>query len=323
MTSDFPAPAFIDAKDVRFAVYERDGDPARERPPVLFIHGWPELAYSWRNQLAPVAEAGFRAIAFDLKGFGRSSAPEDPAKYSIHLLTDEIAALLDALSVEKAIVVGHDWGGAIAWPFAQLHGARVVAVASVCTPHRPPPPVSPLSIIERRFGPDHYFITFQKPGVAEKTFATDPERFFRLLFRKPVDPARARKLGPRLYDILGRFKNAPVPPKDDLVMAEADLNHYVEAYKRAGFHGGVNLYRNIDVNWEIMKSVDPKIEHPALWVGATADFFLPPDSADGMEELVPKLEKRMIEDCGHWVTWEKPDALNEILIDWLLRQMPR
>ncbi len=316
---DFPDHILIDAGGVRLATYEAGGENLKA-PPVVLVHGWPEIAYSWKNQMAPLAAAGYRAIALDLKGFGRSDAPKDKALYDIRHLTDDLARLLDAVGIERAIFCGHDWGGAIVWPMAQLHPGRVAGVIGVCTPHRAPPPVSPLAIIEKRFGPKHYFIAFQEPEVAEAIFATDPERFFRLMFRRPPAAADVEKLGVRIFDLVGRFRDGPPPDPAAVIVGAEDLRVYVEAYRRSGFHGGVNLYRNIDRNYAIMRGVDPVIRAPSLFVGAEKDFFLPPSGADGMEALVPDLEKALIPDCGHWVMWEQPAALNRLIIDWLNRK---
>lgn len=318
--TDFPDPQFIDAGPVRLAIYENDGDTQRTRPPVLFVHGWPEIAYSWKNQLCAVAAAGFRAIAVDLKGFGRSDAPREKEKYDIAAMTNDLRRLLDALDIDRAVFCGHDWGGAIVWPMAQLHEQRVAGVIGVCTPHVAPPPVPPLQIIEKRFGDRHYFIQFQTPGFPEALFEQDVEKFFQLMFRRPPKRAEWEKLVPRIYDLPGRFRDGPAPDPDEVILSEDDLAVFIAAYRQSGFHGGVNLYRNIDRNYEIMKSVDPVIAKPALWVGAQDDLFLPPEAADGMENLVSTLDKEIIADCGHWVMWERPEALNRILINWLLRQ---
>lgn len=316
----FPKPAFIDANGVRLAIYESDGDADRTRPPVVLVHGWPEIAYSWKNQIAAIAEAGFRAIAVDLKGFGQSDAPADKDLYDITHLTNDLSALLDALEIEQAIFCGHDWGGAIVWPMAQLHPARVAGVIGVCTPHRPPPPVAPLTIFEKRFSKNHYIIQFQEDRVCEDLFASDIDRFFKIMFRKPYDLPANAPIDPRVYDLPGRFRHGPTPDQSEVIIDTDELQVFIEAYRKSGFRGGVNLYRNIDRNWEIMKSADPIIHHQALWIGAEKDFFLPPDGADGMEKLVPNLEKQLIADCGHWVMWEKPRDLNTAIISWLLRK---
>jgi microsomal epoxide hydrolase/non-specific protein-tyrosine kinase len=316
IAAEFPAPRRVDAAGVGFAVYEQGAGP-----PVILLHGWPELAYSWKNQIPALADAGYRAVAIDLKGFGRSDAPKDKRLYDIRTLTDELAALLDALRIERAVFCGHDWGGAIVWPMAQRHSGRVSGVIGVSTPHRAPPPVPPLRIIEQRFGLKHYFLQFQEEGAAEALFASDLDRFFRLVFRRAPKSAGAAPIDVRAFDIPGRFRDGPPPDPAQLVMSLADLSVYVDAYRRSGFAGGINLYRNIDRNWEIMRDVDPVIRAPALYVGARDDIFLPPSAADGMESIVPDLTKTLIDDCGHWVSWERPEALNRILIDWLEKQV--
>jgi microsomal epoxide hydrolase/non-specific protein-tyrosine kinase len=313
--TDFHSPRFVDASGVSIAVYEAGA--GNGGAPLVLVHGWPELAYSWKNQIDALAASGRRIIALDLKGFGYSDAPRDKALYDIKHITDDLAALLDALKIDRAIFCGHDWGGAIVWPMAQLHPDRVAGVIGVCTPHKPPPPVPPLSIIKKRFGPDHYFIRFQEEGLPERVFTGREERFFQLMFRKPAPRAAWPKLFPRIYDLIGRFENGPNPDPGEVIIPSADLKYYIDAYKRSGFHGGVNLYRNVDRNYEIMRDIDPVIRTPALWIGASLDAFLPVETAEGMDEFVPDLTTALIDECGHWVMWEKPDELNRIIQDWL------
>lgn len=311
----FPEARIVDADGVAIATYSAGDGPA-----IVLVHGWPEIAYSWKNQMSALAAAGFHAIALDLKGFGLSDAPEDKALYDIRHMTDDLARLLDALGIEKAVFCGHDWGGAIVWPMAQLHPTRVAGVIGVSTPHRPPPPAPPLSIIEKRFGPKHYFIQFQAPDAPEELFATDVDRFFKLMFRRPPAAVDVEKLGVRIFDLPGRFRDGPAPDPASVILNDDNLAVYVEAYRHSGFTGGINLYRNVDRNYEIMRGVDPVIRKPALMISAEKDFFLPPAAADGMEAFVPDLEKALIRDCGHWVMWEKPAELNVLMIDWLNRR---
>ncbi len=317
----FPKAKLVDANGVRLAVYEADGDPDRRRAPVILVHGWPEIAYSWKNVMPAVAEAGFRAIALDLKGFGQSDAPADKTLYDIEHMTGDLAALLDALDIDRAVFCGHDWGGAIVWPMAQLHGDRVAGVIGLSTPHRPPPPVPPLSIFEKRHTDRHYIVRFQEEGIPERILESNPTGFFRLMFRRPKFRTVPEALNNRVYDLLGRLEHGPPARNEDVALSDADIAVFVDAYKHSGFTGGINLYRNIDRNWEIIKAHDPIIRHPALWVGAASDLYLPPSGAEGMEKIVPNVEKHIIPDCGHWVMWEKPAELNAILVDWLLREM--
>jgi microsomal epoxide hydrolase/non-specific protein-tyrosine kinase len=139
------------------------------------------------------------------------------------------------------------------------------------------------------------------------------------MFRKPPPRERWASLIPKVYDLPGRFRDGPPPGMKGVIIPEADIQVYVNAYRRSGFHGGINLYRNIDRNWRAMESRDETIVAPSLWVGAELDLFLPPESADDMEQLVPDLEKHVIADCGHWIMWEKPAEVNALIIDWLKR----
>jgi len=321
MTQAFPDPKFIAADGVKLAVYEENGDPAAARPPVILVHGWPEIAYSWKHVLPAIAASGFRTIALDLKGFGRSEAPKDRSLYDIDHMTSDLAALLDALDIDRAVFCGHDWGGALVWPMAQLRPERVAGVIGVSTPHRPAPPVSPLSIMERRHTDQHYIVRFQEAETPERILEQDVHKFFRLMFRRPRYRTVPDDLDNRVFDLLGRLQAGPPAADDDVILNDDDIAVFVEAYQRSGFTGGVNLYRNIDRNWALMKSRDPVIRHQALWVGAASDIFLPPSGADNLEEIVPNVEKHIIADCGHWVMWEKPADLNAIMIDWLLREM--
>ena len=320
MSNAFPEARFVDANGVRLAVYEANGDPEGARPPIVLVHGWPEIAYSWRNQLHALADAGFRVIAFDLKGFGKSDAPRDVALYDVEHMTSDFAALLDALSVERAIFCGHDWGGSLVWSMGQWRPERVAGVIGVCTPVKPRPPAPPIEILKKRFGPEHYFVQFQEPETPEKLFATDVERFVRMMFQKPPPRERWLSLIPAIYDLPGRFKSGKPVDAKRLLVSEDVIAVYIDAFKQSGFHGGVNLYRNVDRNWELMKGRDEVVRAPSLWIGADLDLFLPPESADGMEKLVPDLEKHVIADSGHWVMWEKPDELNALIIDWLKRR---
>lgn len=320
MQQDFPDPLYTEVDGVKLAYYEVDGDADRNRPPIILIHGWPEIAYCWRNQMQPLADAGFRVIAIDLKGFGRSDAPSDMALYDIEHITSDLAGLLSCLNIERAVFCGHDWGGSIVWSMAQWHPNRVAGVIGVCTPLRKRPPAPPISIIKKRFGEAHYIVQFQEQKIPEVLFAKDVNRFVRLMFQKPAPRERWASLFPSVYDLPGRFKSDRPINDQNLIVSNDIIQVYVDAYVHSGFHGGVNLYRNIDRNWELMEGRDEIVIAPSLWVGADLDIFLPPETADDMELIVPNLEKHVIGECGHWVMWEKPDALNGILLDWLKKQ---
>lgn len=314
MTS-FPPPRFIDAKGVRLAVYEQG-----EGVPVVLVHGWPEIAYSWKNQLPAIAGAGFRAIAPDLKGFGRSDAPIDKSRYCIAQITDDLVAMLDALEIDKAVFCGHDWGGLIVWPMAQLRPDRVAGVIGVCTPHLAPRAAPPTELLTQRFGPNHYIVRFQKDGEAEACFTGREDAFFEFMFRKPAPRAVWPKLVPGVFDIVTHFNAFTKADPAHIVVPAEDRAFYAEAYRRSGFTGGINLYRNMDQNWALMRGKDPVISKPCLFIGAELDLFLPIEIAGDMPKLIPDLESHVLNDCGHWVMWERPAELNALLTDWLKRR---
>ena len=311
----FPSPRFVEAGGVRLAVHEQGAGF-----PVVLVHGWPEIAYSWKNQLPAIAAAGFRAIAPDLKGFGASDAPRDKTLYDIRHVADDLVRMLDAMGLEKAVFVGHDWGGLIVWPLALLHPDRVAGVVGVCTPHLAPRDKPPTTMLRERFGPMHYIVRYQEDGAPEAAYEGKEDQFFEFIFRKPAPRASWPKYIPAALDLMSRFGEFRGAPAEALVVGPADRAVYAEAYRRSGFTGGVNLYRNIDRNWEIMRSVDHVIRKPCLFVGAELDMFLPVELSEKMPKLIPDLERHVLEGCGHWVMWEKPAELNALLTGWLARR---
>ncbi|MCZ6708067.1 MAG: alpha/beta hydrolase, partial [Chloroflexi bacterium] len=165
--------------------------------PVIFCHGWPELWFSWRSQIPAIAAAGFRAIAPDQRGYGRTTAPEPIEAYTQQYLCADLVALLDKLALEQAVFVGHDWGGAVVWNMALHHPERVRAVAGVNTPFGGQPPAPMLELRKDEPGIWDYQFYFQEPGVAEAELEADVERSLRLIFRGS-DPADE-------FDILAGF----------------------------------------------------------------------------------------------------------------------
>ncbi len=307
----FPEPRFVRANGIRLAVYEQG-----RGIPVVFSHGFPELAYSWRHQLPALAAAGFRAIALDQRGYGASDRPEAVEAYDIAQLTGDLVGLLDALELERAVFCGHDWGGMVIWSMGQLHPSRVLGLVGVNTPFMARSPLPPLQILEQTMGPEHYIVHFQKRGDADARLAKDLRRVFTVVMRcgiKLADidvSAGIRNLATAVEE--GRMLGRPL-------LNDSELDVFVRAFERTGFTGGINWYRNIDRNWRLTENAPQTIDAPSLMVMAEDDFALPPALAEGMEARVPKLEKVLLRDCGHWTQQEKPEELNRILIDWLRR----
>ena len=300
---------------------------AGDGPAVVFCHGFPELAYSWRNQFDPLAEAGFRAIAPDQRGYGGSDRPDAIDAYDIHHLTGDLVALLDHREIERAVFVGHDWGGFVVWALPVLHPSRVAGVVGVNTPNLPRMPLPPTQMMRATVGGDDekfYILWFQEPGVADAVLARDVRLVFERLMVGGIAPeqalARAAQLpgGPDMnpFRRLGELE-----PMGATILTPEELEHYVEVFTRTGFTGGVNWYRNFDRNWETAPDVGAtRIDVPCLMVTAEWDLALRPELAAGMGALIPDLETVLLEKCGHWTQQEQPGAFNRVLIDWLERK---
>lgn len=291
--------------------------------PVVLCHGFPELWYSWRHQLRALADAGFRAIAPDQRGYGDTDAPQPIEAYTMHHLVGDLTGLLDALDIDKAAIVGHDWGGIMVWQAALLAPHRIAAVVGVNTPFFPRSPAPPTQIMRAMAqGNFHYILYFQEPGVAEAELERDVRRSLRGFYQSfPREAAQAAKERPPGVwsgaggGILDKLPDAP--PGDFLTAADFDV--FVRAFERTGFRGGLNWYRNLDRNWELTAYLSAaKVTQPALMITAELDVVLRPELAEGMSRWVPNLRDTiLIRNCGHWTQQEKPAAVNQALIGFL------
>ncbi len=273
-----------------------------EGEPVLLLHGFPELAHSWRHQLPALAAAGYRAIASDMRGFGGTTAPEAVEAYDILALAGDVVGLLDALDIESAVVVGHDWGADVAWKTALVHPSRVRAVAGLSVPFIPRAPGPPTRIMREHIGESFYIVWFQAPGVAEAALSRDVRRT--LLAREVWTAAWAQR--------------DDVDPRPEW-LSEEDLEVYVETFECTGFTGGLNWYRNIDRNWELLAPyADLRIEQPAMFLTGSRDpvaTFMPHQAMEGW--VTDLREVVIVEDAGHWVQQERPDEVNAALLRFL------
>jgi len=295
------------------AVFEEGDGPA-----VIFLHGFPELAFSWRFQLPAVADAGFRAIAPDQRGYGQSSVPPDVEDYGIDRLIGDILGLLDSLQLERANFVGHDWGAFVLWHMSLLCPERMEKQAILNIPFWPRPPVDPVDLFRQRFGDDFYIVNFQDSDEADRTFASNPVHFFDVLMRKnQVSRTEFEQLPPerRVLSLLQMF--ARTESGGNPVLTEGERDYFAAAFARTGFTGPINWYRNWTANWERLDGVPQVVEVPTLFIGAVDDIVVSPEHIEGMKPFVTNLESHMLENCGHWSQQEKPDEVNRLLIDWL------
>jgi pimeloyl-ACP methyl ester carboxylesterase len=271
-------------------------------PPVVLLHGFPELWYSWRHQLPALAQGGYRVIAPDMRGYGGSSVPTEVEDYDIGSLCRDVAGLLDSLDVRRAAVIGHDWGAAVAWQFALQYAERVAAVAGLSVPFVPRAPAPPIQIMRRGLGEDFYIVWFQRPGEADEALAMDVRRTLTTSKQWTAE--------------WGKGDEQPQRPT---WMTEEDLRVYIEAFERTGFTGGLNYYRNIDRNWELSAPLgDARIEQPALFLTGSRDpvrNFMPHQAMDGwVTDLRAVIT---VEGAGHWVQQQAPSEVNEALLGFL------
>jgi pimeloyl-ACP methyl ester carboxylesterase len=271
-------------------------------PPVVLLHGFPEIWYSWRHQLPALADAGFHAIAPDLRGFGRSSAPPEIAAYALDAVCRDLLALLDSVGERSATFVGHDWGAAIAWQIALEHPGLVTAVVGLSVPFVPRAPARPISLLRKALGEDFYIVWFQEPGIAERALERD--------VRRTLTTTRAWTAAWGEGD-----DRPPLPPW----LTEEDLQVYVDAFERSGFGGGLNYYRNIDRNWERSAHlINRRVEPPALFVTGSRDpvqGFMPAEAMDGWVTDLRGVIR--VGGAGHWVQQERPDEVNDAVVGFL------
>lgn len=316
MKNEFPTPRIIDTGDINLAVHELGDGPA-----VILVHGFPELAYSWRHQLPALAAAGYRAIAPDMRGYGGSDKPPHVTDYTMQKLTGDLQALCSALSIDRAIFVGHDWGAMITWHLALLAPERMAGLINLNIPHMPRPPINPITYMRWKLGRNFYIVNFQKSHEADRRFAEDPRRFINVMMRRRQFSRGPSTSGPKkrrplsLIEALNQDE-----PAGEALLSEAELDVYASAFAAGGFTGPINWYRNWTRNWKSMKGVDQTVRVPALFVGAENDIIVSRKQIEAMKPLVPDLEIQMIEKCGHWTQQEKPGELNDIILDWLARR---
>ena len=320
---DLPEPTMIKTNGIDMAVYEAG---PKEGLPVVMCHGFPELAYSWRHQIPALAAAGFRAIAPDQRGYGLTSRPENVRDYDMPHLTGDLAGLLDALGLKKAIFCGHDWGGLIVWQMPIYHPDRVAGVIGVNTPFLARPPIDPIMGMRAMFGENMYIVYFQKPGLADAALAQNVEKAFRFFMRKNgVSAAEYAKLPKeaRNLELINAIQADESMWPGEPLLTPAELNVFVDTFTRTGFTGGINWYRNMTRNWELSGTMEQKVHVPGLMIMAEDDIVLSPAMADGMERFVPDLERVLIKHCGHWTQQEHPEETSAAMIDWLKRRFAK
>ncbi len=295
---------------------------AGEGPPVIFAHGFPELSYSWRHQLPALADAGYHAIAPDMRGYGRSSRPTDITDFDIEHLTNDLLGLLDDLGEERATFVGHDWGSMVVAALSRLHPERVAGVVAMSVPFLPRGPMAPIQMMNMVFADTFFYMTyFQEPGVADADLAADPATTMRRMLAGLTVPdgQTLDASGLSAPDGRGFVDRLPEPQGLPAWLSQEELDHYTAEFTRTGFTGGINWYRNLDRNWEITPQLDgAKVTMPSLFIGGTLDPVLLMTPITIQDEIVTDHRGNvLVEGAGHWVQQEAPTEVNEALLSFL------
>jgi pimeloyl-ACP methyl ester carboxylesterase len=307
--------------------------------PVIFVHGWPELSISWRHQLAVFAGLGFRAIAPDMRGYGRSTIHSRHGDYCQEEIVADMIELLDALGAEKAVWVGHDWGAPVVWSIAQHHPGRCHGIANLCVPYIPEGLAveTVLPLADRTLYPEDRFpaaqwdyMMFYRENfeAASAAFEADTRATVRALFRagdpagkgQPAITALVRAQG----GWFGPGQPAPAIPRDDSVLSEADESQYVAALKANGFFGADSWYMNGDANraYAERAKANWRLQMPVLFLHAAYDYVCETiDSrlAEPMRAHCANLSEAKVA-SGHWMAQERPDRVNAELARWLAVQ---
>ena len=286
-------------------------------PDVVLLHGFLNYSYSWRHQVRDLAAAGYHVLTPDLRGYGESARPDSVDQYSILHLVGDVVGLLDAFRIERATVVGHDWGSMLAWNTALMRPDRVRGVVGMSVPYVPRDDVSLLTAMRERFGGLYYMQYFQEHGPADRELAWDVAATFRSVLGSGSEPWH-----PVLPEGGGWLDCLPDKGIPDWLSA-ADFDAHVATFERTGFTGALNWYRNLDRNHELTAAWQrAKVQAPALFLYGTRDAFGRYASAliDDLPNLVPDLRSVVRLDAGHWVQQERPDEVTAALVDFLDRE---
>ncbi len=283
-------------------------------PLVLLVHGFPELWYSWRHQLPALAQAGYRAAAIDVRGYGESSVPADIEAYGMRRHVSDNVGVVHALGEQSAVIVGHDWGSPIAANCALLAPETFSAVALLSVPFTPRNDFRPTDAFALAGGDEEFYVSyFQEPGRAEAEIEPDVRAWLEGFITAGPE-AFTVPHGARLCD---RFTQRPLPPW----LSEANLDVYVRAFERTGFSGALNRYRNVDRDWADLEPLDgAAIPQPSLFIGGEHDpstTWLADAIAAHPRTLPGLVSQHILDGAGHWLPQERPDDVNQLLLDWL------
>lgn len=293
-----------------------------EGPLVLLCHGWPETWRSWRRQMEALAAAGFRAAAPDMRGYGESDAPAPVEAYTLLHLVGDMVAALDALGAEQAVIVGHDWGAWVAWHAALLRPDRFRAVAGLSVPYQPRGPIDFVEALRRAGERRFYILHFQQEGAPEAELEQDVAATLRRMYYSASgEPPEAERWNPRLPEGGGFLATTTDSGRLPDWLAPEDFDASVAAFRKSGFRGGLNWYRNLARNWALLAPwAGATIRQPALFIAGERDAVVgwSRKAIERLPKTLPDLRGlHLILGAGHWVQQERPEEVNAALLAFL------
>ncbi len=308
----------VETNGIRMLVAEQGTGPL-----VILCHGFPESWYSWRHQLAALAAAGFHAVAPDMRGYGQTDAPVEIGAYTLLHLIGDMVGLVGALGETSAVIAGHDWGAPVAWHAALLRPDLFRAVIGLSVPYRPRGSVRPTAAMPQTDEAIFYQLYFQTPGVAEAELERDVRATMRRLAYSGSGNAPERGNVAMVRRGGGFLEHTTDPETLPPWLTGADIDFYAGEFARTGFRGGLNWYRNIDRNWELLAPfAGAVVTVPALYVAGDRDLVV---RFPGMDQLIanlstflPQLRRTvMLPGCGHWTQQERASEVNDLMLEFL------
>ena len=313
-----PKLEFHQVNGIRMRMAEQGSGPL-----VLFCHGWPESWYSWRHQLAALAAAGYRAVAPDMRGFGDTDAPVAIDQYTILHLVGDMVGLVKALGETQAVIVGHDWGAPVAWTSALMRPDLFRAVVGMSVPFAPSGRVDLLTALESQGIHSFYMQYFQTPGVAEAELERDVEASLRRIYFSGSGDGPNRATFGVLEPGQGVLANTVDPASLPAWLPLQDIRYYAGEFKRAGFRGGLNWYRNLRRSWELMAPWRGCVLHqPSMFIAGERDNVLEFPASKAQIEAYPRTLPglrgcHILEGAGHWIQRERAAQVNQLLLGFL------
>ncbi len=305
-------------------------------PLIVLVHGCPESWYSWRHQIPLLAEKGYTVAAIDVRGYGGSSKPYEIEAYSMRELTKDVIGVIDALDFEKAILIGHDWGGPIVWNTAVLNEKRISAVLGLSVPFFPRRDLSSIDLWRKIYeGKFFYQLYFQEEGVAEAEFEENIRKYLEQTYfsidARGMKVQKENAITGSSKGVNGKYLEA-LPTFDTYPswITAGDMDYLVGEFELSGMRGPLNRYRAQQIDFEdLLELKNAKVKQPSAFLTGKYDpvnAFIGSnyDSSKDLEDKIGRnyenlLSVCLLDDSGHWVQQEKPTEVNKFILNFLSR----